>query len=191
VTVRQAGESAGESTVLPRGTVLSLTELRELARYGPAALPPSASRERPGGAEGVPQAGGDAPATLTQITRVLAGRFDAASAARDAPAMVDAILDLETAIGDWASDTEEDLGTQQARAVLRSLISRLGGHAAKAAGDPRQRLAAAVDPLLKLRAVLRGQGMYPAADIIRDALAAAGLYVQDTAEGTRWTPADD
>jgi cyanophycinase-like exopeptidase len=199
VTVRRAGESARESTeesteestVLPHGTVLSLTELRELARNGPAARSPSASRDSHRAAEGIPQAGGDAPVTLTEITRVLAGRFDAASAARDAPAMVDAILDLETAIGDWASDTEEDLGTRQARAVLRSLISRLGGHAARAADDPRQRLAAAVDPLVELRAVLRGQGMYPAADIIRDALAAAGLYVQDTAEGTRWTPADD
>jgi cyanophycinase-like exopeptidase len=187
VTVRRAGES----TVLPRGTVLSLTELRELARYGPAALSPSATRESPRVAAGIPQADGDAPATLTEITRVLAGRFEAASAAGDAPAMVEAILDLETAIGDWASDTEEDLGTRQARAVLRSLISRLGDHAASTTGDPRERLAAAVDPLLKLRAVLRGQGMYPAADIIRDALAAAGLYLQDTAEGTRWTPADD
>ena len=186
VTVRRAGAS----TVLPRGTVLSITELRVLARHGPAALTPSASGERAPAADEIPRAAGPA-ATLTEITQVVADRFDAASAARDAPAMVDAILDLETAIGDWAADTEEDLGTRQARAVLRSLISRLGGHAVRAAGDPRQRLAAAVDPLLKLRAALRGRGMYPAADIIRDALAAAGLHVQDTAEGTRWAPADD
>jgi cyanophycinase-like exopeptidase len=178
VTVRRAGDS----TVLPRGTVLSLTELCALARHGPAARPRSASRESPLTVDDSPHA----PATLTEITRVMASRFDAASAARDAPAIVDAILDLETAITDWASDTEEDMGTRQARAVLRTLISRLGSHAAEAAGDPRQRLAPAVDPLLRLRDILRGQGMYPAADLIREALAAAGLPVQDTAEGSHW-----
>jgi cysteinyl-tRNA synthetase len=116
----------------------------------------------------------------------MAGRFDVGAAARDPAAMVDAILDLETAIGDWASDTEEDQGTPQARVVLRNLISRLGDLAARAVGDPRLRLALAVDPLLRLRTTLRSQGMYPAADIIREALAAAGVHLQDTPEGTRW-----
>jgi cyanophycinase-like exopeptidase len=183
VTVRRAGNS----TVLPHGTVLPLTELRALARHGPAALPPGADRGMPGTAEGIPLPAGDASATLTETTRLLAGRFDDAAAAHDVPAMVDAILDLETVIGDWACDTEEDQGTRQARAVLRSLIGRLGDLAAQSAGDPRERLASAVDPLLRLRAILRGQGMYPAADTIREALAAAGLQVQDTAEGTHWT----
>jgi cysteinyl-tRNA synthetase len=183
VTVRRAGHS----TVLPRGTVLPIAELNALARHGPAALPPGAGREMPGAADGIPPAAGGAAATLTEITRVMTSRFDAAAAARDVPAMVNAILDLETAVGDWACDTEEDQGAPQSRAVLRSLISRLGDLAAWRAGDPRLRLAPAVDPLLRLRAVLRGQGQYPAADTIREALAAAGLLVQDTAEGTRWT----
>lgn len=33
---------------------------------------------------------------------------------------------------------------------------------------------------------LRRQGSYPAADAVRDALTAAGLELQDTAEGTQW-----
>jgi hypothetical protein len=130
--------------------------------------------------------GGDS-ATLTEITTTASSQFDAAAAAGDVPAMVTAILDLEAAISDWAADTEEDQGTDQSRAVLRGLIGRLGEIAAAAAADdPGQRLAAVAGPLLRLRSDLRGQGLYPAADTIRDALTAAGLVIQDTADGTRW-----
>ena len=125
------------------------------------------------------------PVPLTDITTAAAERFDAAAAGRDIPAMVAAILDLEEAVSEWAADTEEDQGTTQSRAVLRGLISRLGDIAA--ADDPGERLAAAAGPLLALRSDLRRQGRYPAADTIRDALTAAGLQIQDTADGTRWT----
>ena len=40
---------------------------------------------------------------------------------------------------------------------------------------------------VSLRADLRAQGLYPAADGIRDTLTAAGLLIQDTADGTHWT----
>jgi hypothetical protein len=182
LTVRRAGNS----TVLPPGTVLPLAELRVLAMHGPAALPGSARGERPGTAAGISQAAGGSSATLAEITLAMAARFDAAAAVRDVPAMVDAILELETAIGDWATDTEEDQGTRQSHAVLRTLISRLGDLAAQGGSDPRQCLAPAVDPLLSLRTVLRSRDMYQAADAIRDALSAAGFRVLDTAEGTRW-----
>jgi cysteinyl-tRNA synthetase len=48
-----------------------------------------------------------------------------------------------------------------------------------------------VEPLLELRATLRGTGNFAAADAIRGALAAAGLDVSDTPEGTRWQPIGD
>jgi hypothetical protein len=174
LTVRRAGRS----TVLPAGTAIPLARLQELVRHGSA----SAGGPTPA----APPA--DAPLPLADLTRAAADRFDAAAAARDAPAMVTAILDLESAISDWAADTEEDEGTPQARAVLRGLIGRLGGLAAEAAGTTGAQLTAAVEPLLEVRAALRGQGLYPAADAIRDALAAAGLLIQDTADGTRWAP---
>jgi len=82
--------------------------------------------------------------------------------------------------------TEEDSGTAQSRAVLRSLIGHLG-NAAAAADDPGKRLAAAAGPLLALRSDLRAQGLYPAAGRIRQALTPAGLQVRDTADGTRRT----
>ncbi|MGH3125327.1 MAG: CysS/YqeB C-terminal domain-containing protein, partial [Streptosporangiaceae bacterium] len=56
--------------------------------------------------------------------------------------------------------------------------------------DPRDRLRPAVEPLLALRAALRGAGNFAAADAIREALAAAGLNVSDTPEGPRWGPAE-
>ncbi len=107
-----------------------------------------------------------------------------AAADRDADAMVGVVLELETAVSQWAADTDEDQGTEQARALLRSLISRLGRTARDGLADPRDRLAPAVEPLLALRATPRGEGNYAAADTIRDALAAAGLDVSDTQEGT-------
>jgi hypothetical protein len=181
VTVRRAGISA----VLPRGTVMSLADLLSLTRHGPGT---HATRGASGhsGPEASPECGPESStATLTEITAAAAGRFGTAEAARDVPAMVTAILDLEAAISDWSADTEQDQGTVQSRAVLRSLISRLGDLAA--ADDQGERLATAVVPLLGLRTELRRRGDFPAADTIRDALTAAGLLIQDTADGTRWT----
>ncbi len=59
-----------------------------------------------------------------------------------------------------------------------------------AAGGGDGRLRAVVDDLVQValaaRADARGRRDYAAADRIRDALAAAGVMVEDTAEGVRW-----
>jgi cysteinyl-tRNA synthetase len=102
--------------------------------------------------------------------------------------MAGVILELETAIGQWEADTDEDQGTEQARALLRGLIGRLGRAAQDGLADPRDRLRPAVEPLLELRAALREEGNFTAADAIRQALTAAGLEISDTPEGTRWQP---
>ena len=183
VTVRRAGHS----TVLPSGTEISLAELRDLVRHGPAAL---TARPAAGGpaAGSPPDSPGPAPAsaTLTELTAAAAQAFDAAAAAGDAQAMVSAILDLEQAVTDWSADTEEDQGPAQSRAVLRGLISRLGEFAA-AAGGPAEALTAVAGPLLAVRSELRARGLFQAADTIRDTLVEAGLQVRDTADGPRWT----
>jgi cysteinyl-tRNA synthetase len=107
--------------------------------------------------------------------------------ARDASGMVEAILDLETAIRDWSADTEEDQGTDQARDVLRSLIVRLGEAATQGLRDPREPLIPLVEPLVALREQFRAQRAYPAADTIRSALSAGGVRLDDTERGTRWS----
>jgi peptidase E len=186
VTVRRGGSS----TVLPRGTVLPLPDLRALARYGPRAPARPGTGEPGTGEPSADEPGGRASpasgsaATLTEITEAAAGRFDAAAAVRDVPAMVSAILDLEEAISDWAGDTEQDQGTIQSRAVLRGLIGRLGDVAA--AVDPGERLATAAEALLRLRSGLRKQGLYAVADAIREALTTAGVRIQDTPDGPSW-----
>jgi cysteinyl-tRNA synthetase len=116
--------------------------------------------------------------------------FGAAAGDRDADAMVGVILELETAITQWEADTDEDQGTEQARALLRGLVGRLGRAAQDGLADPRDRLRPAVEPLLALRTTLRGAGNFAAADAIRQALAGAGLDISDTPEGTRWQPAE-
>jgi hypothetical protein len=148
-----------------------------------------AGRESGGGA-GAAAGGGEEPLPLPEIMAAAEQGFGAAAGGRDADAMVGVILELEAAITQWEADTDEDQGTEQARALLRGLIGRLGRAAQDGLADPRDRLRPAVDPLLALRATLRGAGNFAAADAIREALAGAGLDISDTPEGTRWQAAE-
>jgi len=171
-----------------------LAELRELVRGirrapGGEDAPGSTGPVDAAGRDDVTARDGEPPSLpLPEIMAAAERRFETAAGARDADAMVGVILELETAIGQWEADTDEDQGTEQARALLRSLVGRLGRAAQDGLTDPRDRLGPVVEPLLELRAALRGAGNFTAADAIRDALAAAGLDVSDTPEGTRWQP---
>jgi hypothetical protein len=193
VTVRRSGDS----TVLPPGTRLSVADLRDLVhgiRPSAAGRPKDSAATPLGAGAGISAgaAGGSGEAALP-LPEIMAGaerRFGTAAVQRDADAMVGAILELETAITQWEADMDEDQGTEQARALLRGLIGRLGRAAQDGLADPRERLAPAVEPLLALRATLRGAGDFAAADAIREALAGAGLDISDTPEGTRWQPAE-
>ncbi len=209
VTIRRSGHSV----VLPTGTRLSVAELcdlvRGIRRGTGTGLEKTGAGPGRGGA-GVGDAGGkdgtsgdagsegggfaaDGKVLALPLPEIIAAAergFGAAAGGRDADAMVEVILELETAIRQWEADTDEDQGTEQARALLRSLIGRLGRAAQDGLADPRVRLRPAVEPLLALRTALRGAGNFSAADAIREALAAAGLDVSDTPEGTRWQPTE-
>ena len=193
MTVRRSGRSV----VLPAGTRLPMAELRDLVQgirraAGGGDAPDVADitgLAGPGGGGGAAAGDGEMPPLpLPEIMAAAEERFDAAAGTRDADAMVGVILELETAIGQWEADMDEDQGTEQARALLRSLVGRLGRAAQDGLTDPRDRLRPAVEPLLDLRAVLRNAGNFAAADAIREALTAAGFDVSDTPEGTRWQP---
>jgi hypothetical protein len=205
VTVRRSGDSV----VLPSGTRLSVAELRDLVRgiraaqAGTARLADGAggpgdgaggaadgrASGTPGGAAGA-GGGGEVPLPLPEVMAAAERGFEAAAGGRDADAMVGVILELEAAITQWEADTDEDQGTEQARALLRGLIGRVGRAAQNGLADPRDRLRPAVEPLLALRAALRDAGNFAAADAIRQALAGAGLDISDTPDGTRWQPAE-
>jgi len=189
VTVRRSGHGV----VLPAGTRLSVAELRDLVQGIRRAADDGRGRagdeDAPVGGDGAAAGDGQTPPLpLPEIMAAAEQRFEAAAGSRDADAMVGVILELETAIGQWEADMDEDQGTEQARALLRSLVGRLGRAAQDGLADPRDRLRPAVEPLLELRAELRGAGNFAAADTIREALTAAGLDVSDTPEGTRWQP---
>ena len=204
VTVRRSGNSV----VLPSGTRLSMADLRDLVRGirraregagagagngrpGPRGRGPRRRGRRGGNADEPTQRGPSRRCLpLPEVMAAAERGFGAAAGARDADAMVGVILELETAITQWEADTDEDQGTEQARALLRSLIGRLGRAARDGLADPRDRLRPTVEPLLALRAALRGEGNFAAADAIREALAATGLDVSDTPEGTRWRPTE-
>jgi hypothetical protein len=189
VTVRRSGHS----TVLPAGTRLSVAELRDLVhgiRPPAAGRPEDSAATALGGGAGAAGGSEEAARPLPEIMAAAERRFGTAAAERDADAMVGAILELEIAITQWEADMDEDQGSEQARALLRGLIGRLGRAAQDGLADPRDRLAPAVEPLLALRATLRGAGDFAAADAIREALAGAGLDISDTPEGTRWQPAE-
>ena len=193
VTVRRSGHSV----VLPAGTRLSLAELRDLVqgirRTADDGRGRAGDEDAPGGGGAAAAGDGDTlkpPLPLPEFMVAAERRFEVAAHTRDADAMVGVILELETAIGQWEADMDEDQGTEQARALLRSLVGRLGRAAQDGLTDPRDRLRPAVEPLLELRATLRGAGNFAAADAIREALTAAGFDVSDTPEGTRWQPTE-
>jgi hypothetical protein len=174
VTLRRHG---GEWP-LPAGVAVTLDHLRDLTHGVPG--PQRAARSRPAAAAP------DKPATPVPLPDLMRR----ALAEREPRRLTEAILGLEAAIREWAFDTEEDQGTEQATAVLRTLIGRLGDAAARAGPgvSAAEVLRPAVRPLLALRASLRDQGHYPAADAIRNALVRAGLEIRDTPDGTWWEP---
>jgi hypothetical protein len=186
-TVRKAGVS----TVLPAGTKTTLDDLRSLVRSGAPAAGSAAARQSTGddgaGQQTEPASDQIRPAmALNEVTVDAEGRFAAATRDRDSATMVSAILDLEAAIEAWSTDTDENDDSDRARAVLRGLVARLGRTAEQGLVNPSDRLRPAVEPLIALREALRKDNAYAAADVIRNALAAAGIELKDTPDGPRW-----
>ncbi|MFI6514677.1 hypothetical protein ACIBF1_03860 [Spirillospora sp. NPDC050679] len=149
----------GDSTAVPSGTVMELDELRALLRGGGASA--RAGAQPPVVEESVP---------LKDVVLGCRRRFEAGE-------RVEAILAVEAAVAEWGADTEEDEGADWARAVMRDMIVRLGRAAA---------LEAVLPELVEVRQELRRRGLYPLADRVRAALAAGGVELRDTPDGTVW-----
>jgi cyanophycinase-like exopeptidase len=171
----------GVSTVLAAPAVLPIADLRATIRTGALTTTPAApAAPVPGRREP------DAALPLPDIVARAEQQFEAALAVGDGTGLIMTILDLEQAVHAWLADTDEDQGTEQARAVLRGMISRLGGAVTEGLRDPVTKLSPAVGPLVELRSSLRTQGRYEESDAIRAALAACGVQIADGADGTRW-----
>lgn len=189
VTVRRQGHGRQ----FPAGARLPVGELARAARdtaAAPAVLPGAAGVIR-GTAEEASAAASPAPPAprsglLAEATELERG-FGAALAARQSSDAVEAVLRLDRAILEWSADTLQSDEPDRARAILHSLVHRLGEAAAQGLRDPREVLAPLVDGLVGLRAELRGEQAWAVADRLRDRLLEAGIELRDTAAGTAWT----
>jgi hypothetical protein len=184
LTVRRRGRSQ----VFPSGSKLGLASLLAAAR-GEADTPPHAAEPAPAAAAASPandsgQASKRSP-LLSEVAR-LEQAFEAAIAGRRAPEAAEAILSLDRIIAEWSADTLQTDDPDRARAVLYSLVQRLGEAAAGGLRDPRELLAPLVESLITLRGELRAVKAWELADRVRDRLIAARIELRDTPGGTVW-----
>jgi hypothetical protein len=181
LTVRRRGASqvfaAGQKLVLE---VLLAAARGDTAR--PRASEPAAATAAP-----PPEEQGPAKRSplLAEVAR-LEQAFEAAIAGRKASEAAEAILNLDRAIAEWSADTLQTDDPDRARAVLYSLIQRLGEAAAGGLRDPRELLAPLVENLITLRGELRATRAFELADRVRDRLIAARIELRDTPGGTIW-----
>jgi cyanophycinase-like exopeptidase len=169
----------GESAIHPAGSVVGIATLASGGSAVvpvPAGAPPDEAPVRP-----------PPESSLKAAADALEARFDIALAARDVDGCVAAILDLEQIMVDWSADTNISDEGEQARAVLRAMVMRLGELAQGGARDPHEVLGPYVSLLLDLRAKARAARDFATSDEIRDRLTAAGVEVRDTPSGPEWT----
>ena len=174
VTVRRQGQMSAVVT----GTTLPIAELAAAApgdlHVGmPPVSPPTAA------------AAGGADPLIADIDR-FGLAFDSAMSAGDALAAVKLTLELDDLLHDWSRDTAQSDLLGRGRAVVRSMIVRLGEAAETGVRDPRLLVGPFVEALLDARRQARADGRWADADTLRDRLVAAGVEVRDTAGGTEW-----
>jgi len=187
---------AGRSVAFAAGTVLSFAEVesgpdRPAPRGGGGgAGDPRTGEETAGTGTGGPAGVAPPPRRPQQSLRgtadALESCFSAALAARDVDGCVAALLDLEQAIVDWSGDTETNDGADYPRSLLRGMVVRLGELARAGATDPAETVAPFVEALVEVRAKARLARDYATSDRVRDRLAAAGVALRDTPDGTTW-----
>jgi cyanophycinase-like exopeptidase len=188
----------GRSVVHPAGSEIPFDRLVAARLPGPVATHPpgSAAAHPPGPATAHPAGPALAPAlasvpvpvpvSLRAAAEAAEAAFDAALARRDVDGCVSAVLDLEQARLDWATDTLTSDEGERAGAALRRMVLRLGELAAVGARDPRETLGPYLETILELRRRARAGRDYATSDWIRDRLDAAGVEVRDTPDGAAW-----
>ena len=177
----------GESTQIASGETFSVDRLRD----------PASATTRNTKQTATSQSKTSAPANMALATAIFDNNlreatdrlnqvFATALAGSDADGAARATLELDDAIAGWSGDTLQSDATDHARAVLRSMITRLAAAATGGLRDPRDVLGPFVQVLLDLRTQVRSDKRFDLSDIIRDRLAALNVEVRDTPEGAQW-----
>jgi hypothetical protein len=182
VTVRVDGRSARFAS----GATIAISALAEAAR-GLAAGQSSEAVHSAAltGAEGRATLGKPA-GPMREEMQDLEGTFIAALEAGEMRDAVGALLALDEAVEARIRGGEDSPDLDNASATFRSLVVRLGEHAATGSRDPLAELGPLVDALLELRDRARAAKDWPTADLIRDRLTGAGIEVRDSADGSTW-----
>ena len=178
----------GESTQIASGETFSVDRLRD----------PASATTRNTKQTATSQSKTSAPANMAVATAIFDNNlreatdrlnqvFATALAGSDADGAARATLELDDAIAGWSGDTLQSDATDHARAVLRSMITRLAAAATGGLRDPRDVLGPFVQVLLDLRTQVRSDKRFDLSDIIRDRLAALNVEVRDTPEGAQWS----
>lgn len=169
----------GGSRRFEAGTEIPVEELRSEGAVESGGSAPAPSETRAAGPVSSSTPFGEEVAAQRRIA-------EEALAGGDVDSAVEAVLEIDTRMHAWASDTLDSDERDLARASLREYVVRLGEVARLGAADPRDRVAPLVDPLLRMRRELRSSGHYELADRLRDVLVGAGVEVRDTPDGTTW-----
>jgi cyanophycinase-like exopeptidase len=179
----------GVTERLGAGTRAPLSSLAAAARGAPALASTADGHAEVTSAEPdtAPAAAPSARSPLLGETVRLEQAFAGAIASRHASEAAEAILELDRTILEWSADTLQTDDPDRARAVLHSLVHRLGESAAVGLRDPKELLGPVVDGFIALRAELRGEKAWQLADRVRDRLVAAGIELHDTPGGTTWS----
>lgn len=167
----------GESRFFEHGSRGSLEEFRQPGNHPEVVktpLSPAASPVTP--TQGL----------ITDLVKPIHTRFYQALAARDGLAASQALLDFEQTLADWSGDTDVH-HWQIARGEFRNLLAQIGDSAQRGLQDPSQPIAPFVETLLAIREEARVERQFQRADQIRQSLLHAGVEVQDTPQGVRWS----
>ncbi|HVM07138.1 MAG TPA: hypothetical protein VM345_01625 [Acidimicrobiales bacterium] len=176
----------GATAIWTSGETVTIEHLSAHPQGTSVVAPTSPAAHAASATAGAPDGARPTESPLNDEVRAAEAAFATAVDARDVDAAVQVVLDLEAEIHRWANETFSSDEMDRARAVLRSMIVRLGAVAATGARDPRAVIAPFVDALLDVRRSARAARRFDDADSVRDRLVEIGVEVRDTPDGTEW-----
>ena len=98
-----------------------------------------------------------------------------------------AVLHEQVSAGNRALESKHDETVAQLLGQVRAMLAVLGLEPPSQANPAHTALEHVMPLIIEQRAAARSSGDYPTADRIRDALAAAGVQLDDSPSGTEWS----